>query len=218
MKKNLLFAIAICLVVIFSSCSLLLRRGANMAVESVQTAATAENPNALQQATANVTSSLQQATANNPGLQQATSFFGQVTGFRSQPPPGAQETICNDRPCFTSTCGQFELVSVVGDSLTQEVTITLLITQRMQASPIRHTLPGILAIDEEGNSYEMMEPAAENDFRNLPQNVPVRVIYRRIGPVPTTVERFIFVQAANWNGAFEGGCSPTFRDVPIVWQ
>ena len=187
-----------------------------MASRSIQSAAEAENPTMLQQTALNVTSTatsaLQTATANNPGLQS-------ILGIRTQAPPqGAEETICNGNPCFTSSCGQFELLSVVGDSCTGEVTITLLITQRLQPAPIRHSVGGIIAIDEQGNSYEMIEPAPESDWRNLPHNVPVRVTFRRIGPVPTTVNTLIYVQAASWDNSFEGVCSPIFRNVEIEWQ
>ena len=216
MRKILTFAMIIGAAIALSSCSMLVRGGANMAVRSIQTAAEAEDPNLLQQTaltvTATTTSTLQSVTANNPRLQ---SFLG----IRTQaPPPGAEETICNGNPCFTSVRGQFELLSIVGDSLTGEVTITLLITQRLQPAPIRHSVGGIIAIDEQGNSFEMIEPASESDWRNLPHNVPVRVAFRRIGPVPTTVEKFIYVQAASWDNSFEGVCSPIFRDVGISWE
>ena len=216
MRKILSLVIIVCSAVALSSCSLLVRGGANMAARSIQTAAEAEDPNLLQQTaltvTATTTSTLQSVTANNPRLQ---SFLGIRT---EAPPQGAEETICNGNPCFTSTCGQFELLSVTGDKCTGEVTITLLITQRLQPAPIRHSVSGIIAIDEQGNSFEMIEPAPESDWRNLPHNVPVRVVFRKIGPVPTTVEKFIYVQAACWNNSFEGMCSPIFRNVEIVWE
>ena len=216
MRKILNLVITICLAATFSSCGMILRGGANMASRSIQSAAEAENPTAFQQTALSVTSTattaLQNATANNPGLQS-------ILGFRTQAPPqGAEETICNGNPCFTSACGQFELLSVVGDSLTGEVTITLLITQRLQPAPIRHSVSGIIAIDEEGNSFEMIEPAPESEWRNLPQNIPVRVAFRRVGPVPLTVEKFIYVQAASWDNSFEGVCSPIFRNVAIRWE
>jgi hypothetical protein len=189
-----------------------------VAKNSIQNAAEAENPNALQQATLSASSALQNATANNATLQQASSFLGQVTGVRTQVPQGAQETVCNENPCFTSACGQFELLSVTGDSVTQEVAITLLITQRLQAAPIRYSLHGIMAFDADGNSYEMKESAPESEWRNLPQNVPVRVTFRRIGTVPVSVDSFVYIQATNWDNTFEGACSPTFRNVAIVWN
>ena len=216
MRKFLTFAMIIGVAIAFSSCGMLVRGGVNMASRSIQTAAEAEDPNVLQQTaltvTATTTSALQRATANNPGLQ---TFLG----IRTQaPPPGAEETICNGNLCFTSVCGQFELLSAVGDACTGEVTITLLITQRLQSAPIRHSLSGIITIDEEGNSFEMIEPAPESEWRNLPYNVPVRVAFSRIGPVPISVENFIYVQAASWDNSFEGVCSPIFRNVPILWE
>jgi hypothetical protein len=201
MRKILSLVIIACVAITFSSCSLLLKSGANMAMNSIQNANTSEQPNALQQATSSVTSSIRQ-----------------VTGIRTQVPQGAQETICNENPCFTSACGQFELLSVMGNAITQEVTVTLLITQRLQAAPIRYSLHGIMAFDAEGNSYEMKEAMPESEWRNLPQNVPVRVTFRRIGPVPTSVDSFVYVQAASWDNTFEGACSPTFRNVAIVWN
>lgn len=213
MRTILSLAMAVCLVISFSSCGMLLRGGANLAMSSIQNAAEDENS-----ATAMALQQAASAVQNTPGLQQASSFLQQLTGVRTQVPQEAQETICNGNLCFISSCGQFELLSAVGDSLTQEVTITLLITQRLQQSPIRYSLHGILCIDEEGNSYGMMEPAPESEWRNLPHNVPVRVVFRRIGPVPPTVNKFIYVQAASWDNTFEGACSPAFRNVPIVWQ
>ena len=209
-------SIVILLAVSFSSCSLLVRGGANVARRSIQTAAEAESPTALQQATLNLTAqtntALQTATANNPALRN-------ILGIRTEAPPqGAEETLCNNNPCFISSCGQFELVSAVGNACTGEVAITLLITQRMMGAPIRHPLSAIIAIDAEGNSYEMIVPTPENQSRSLPQNIPVRATFERIGPVPTSVTSFIYVQAACWNGTFEGGCSPIFRNVPLVWQ
>ena len=213
--RQIFVVIIIGVTISFSSCALLVRSGVNMAGRSIQTAADAENPTALQQATLNVTSqastALQSATANNPMLQS-------LIGVRTQAPPqGAQETICNENPCFTSTCGQFELLSVTGDACTGEVVIVMRITQRQQQAPIRHPLGGIIAIDEEGNSYEMIEATPENLWRNLPYNVPVRVEFRRVGPVPTSVTSFIYLQAACWSNSFQGLCSPIFRNVPITW-
>jgi hypothetical protein len=193
---------------------MLLRGGANLAVATIQQSASGEQEGV-------VASGLQQAASTlqaTPGLQQASSIFQQVTGVRTQVPQGVQETICNGNICFISTCGQFELLSAIGDSLTQEVTITLLITQRLQSAPVRHTLGGIICIDAQGNSYEMIEPAPESEWRNLPYNVPVRVVFRRIGPVSPEVDKFIYVQAASWDNTFEGACSPAFRNVPIVWE
>jgi len=215
-NKYLTYVMIIGATIALSSCSMLVRGGANMAARSIQTAAEAEDPNVLQQTaltvTTTTTSALQRATANNPGLQ---SFLG----IRTQAPPqGAEETVCNGNPCFTSICGQFELVSVVGDACTGEVTITLLITQRLHPSPIRHSVGGVIVIDDQGNSYEMIEPTPESQWRNLPQNVPVRVAFRRIGPIPTDITTLIYVQAASWDNSFDGVCSPIFRNVEIVWE
>ena len=212
MRKLFTFVIIVGAAIAFASCSMLLSGGARVARHSIETAATAEDPNILQQATLTTTSALQRATANTPLLQ---TFLG----IRTQaPPPGAEETICNGNLCFTSVHGQFELLSAVGDACTGEVTITLLITQRFQNAPIRHSLSGVIAIDEQGNSFEMIEPSPESEWRNLPYNVPVRVAFRRIGPVPTSVSTLIYVQATSWDNSFEGIFSPIFRNVPIVWE